>query len=126
MSGRGVSHSVASSMREEFAARFKAIATVTGRAIRDAIEARVPPLVEQAIAPLVERLDALEAAARSSKAFRYRGVYATGFSYDAGDTVTFGGSLWHCDAATSDRPGENAGAWTLAVKRGRDGKDVGR
>lgn len=104
----------------------KAIATITGRAIRDAIEARVPPLVEQAFAPLVERLEALEAAARSSKAFRYRGVFAAGSSYDAGDTVTFGGSLWHCNAATTDRPGDNADAWTLAVKRGRDGKDVGR
>jgi hypothetical protein len=36
--------------------------------------------------------------------------------------VTWGGALWHCDAPTKDKPGtEN---WTLAVKKGRDGKDA--
>jgi integrin beta 3 len=53
----------------------------------------------------------------------YRGVYEAGRAYLPGDTVTFGGSAWVCGAATTERPGEEASGWTLAVKRGRDGKD---
>jgi hypothetical protein len=54
----------------------------------------------------------------------YRGVFKAGSVYQPGDTVTWGGSLWHCDDATSDKPGEiNSKGWTLAAKRGRDGRD---
>lgn len=52
----------------------------------------------------------------------YRGVFLEGREYDPGDTATWGGSLWHCDQKTADKPGEG-GAWRLAAKRGRDGKD---
>lgn len=55
----------------------------------------------------------------------YRGVYSEGTTYQRGDTVTFGGSLWHCDRESSAKPdtiGEQK-AWTLCAKRGRDGKD---
>lgn len=52
-----------------------------------------------------------------------RGVYVEGKSYSQGDVVTWGGSQWHCDAETSTKPGEGSKAWTLIVKRGRDGKD---
>ncbi len=56
----------------------------------------------------------------------YRGVFAPG-DYAPGDTVTWGGSLWHCDSATSDKPGElGSKGWRLAVKRGRDGKDLAK
>lgn len=52
----------------------------------------------------------------------YRGVFSPG-SYAQGDTVTWGGSLWHCDEPTVDKPGElGSKGWTLAAKRGRDGK----
>lgn len=54
----------------------------------------------------------------------YRGVFREGESYERGDTVTWAGSLWHCDENTSDKPGDGK-SWTLAVKRGRDGKDGG-
>ncbi|MFC0694717.1 hypothetical protein [Paraburkholderia humisilvae] len=58
----------------------------------------------------------------------YCGVYEYGRRYDAGDVVTFGGSLWHCNAATGAKPDEHTDdavkPWTLAVKRGRDGKDA--
>ncbi|MFP3549746.1 hypothetical protein SB861_03390 [Paraburkholderia sp. SIMBA_049] len=58
----------------------------------------------------------------------YRGVYEYGRHYDAGDVVTFGGSLWHCNSATGAKPDERVDEaikpWTLAVKRGRDGKDT--
>lgn len=53
----------------------------------------------------------------------YRGVFEAGREYRAGDAVSFGGSAWVCShTPTSIRPGEGDG-WTLAVKRGRDGKD---
>jgi hypothetical protein len=56
---------------------------------------------------------------------KYWGVYQDGKAYDAGDLVTWAGSAWHCEEATTSKPGEYAGAkaWTLMVKRGRDGKD---
>lgn len=53
----------------------------------------------------------------------YRGVFSEGEAYQSGDMVTWAGSLWHCNDATLDKPGEGAKAWTLAAKRGRDGKD---
>lgn len=53
----------------------------------------------------------------------YRGVFKSGDEYLPGDTVTWGGSLWHCDEQTQDKPGETGSkGWTLAVKRGRDGR----
>lgn len=53
----------------------------------------------------------------------YQGVYQDGKSYELGDVATWGGSTWHCNEPTTTRPGENTKAWTLMVKRGRDGKD---
>lgn len=51
----------------------------------------------------------------------YRGVFRAGETYHPGDTVTWGGSLWHCNRMTEDKPGEaHSSAWTLAAKRGRD------
>lgn len=52
----------------------------------------------------------------------YQGVWRPG-SYERGDTVTLGGSLWHCNVPTSEKPDDGSKAWTLAAKRGRDGKD---
>ncbi|WP_331398104.1 phage gp6-like head-tail connector protein [Enterobacter quasihormaechei] len=54
----------------------------------------------------------------------YQGVFKSGQEYLPGDTVTWGGSLWHCDERTQDKPGEaGSKGWTLAAKRGRDGRD---
>ena len=54
----------------------------------------------------------------------YKGVFKSGHEYRPGDTVTWGGSLWHCDEQTQDKPGETGSkGWTLATKRGRDGRD---
>ncbi|MBF8642262.1 MULTISPECIES: phage portal protein [Pseudomonas] len=61
--------------------------------------------------------------ALSIPAMVYRGIFKAG-EFQPGDTVTWGGSLWHCDEPTSDKPGEpGSKGWRLAVKRGRDGKD---
>jgi integrin beta 3 len=54
-----------------------------------------------------------------------RGVFSAGKSYDPGDAVTWGGSLFIAQKATSAKPGEASEAsraWRLAVKRGGDGK----
>lgn len=54
----------------------------------------------------------------------YQGIFKSGQEYLPGDTVTWGGSLWHCDEQTQDKPGEaGSKGWTLAAKRGRDGRD---
>jgi hypothetical protein len=52
----------------------------------------------------------------------YCGVFKEGQEYAPGDLVTWGGSLWHCDKGTTAKPGTDD--WTLAVKKGRDGKDA--
>ena len=43
--------------------------------------------------------------------------------YEKGDAVSYGGSLWIAQQDTEDAPGTSK-AWRLAVKRGRDGKDL--
>jgi hypothetical protein len=55
----------------------------------------------------------------------YRGVWREDeVPYDAGDMVTFGGSVWHANEGTSEKPGEGKTAWTLVVKRGANGRDA--
>lgn len=52
-----------------------------------------------------------------------QGVWRDG-DYEKGDAVTYGGSLW---IAQEDKPEGAPGttkAWRLAVKKGRDGKDL--
>jgi hypothetical protein len=52
----------------------------------------------------------------------YKGVWRPGDA-EQGDLYTFGGSLWHCNEATEDKPGDSK-AWTLAAKRGKDGNNA--
>lgn len=52
----------------------------------------------------------------------WRGVWKAG-DYRRGELVTFGGSMFLAKADTSGKP-EQADAWVLCVKRGRDGRDV--
>ncbi|WP_455424801.1 phage gp6-like head-tail connector protein [Dryocola sp. LX212] len=53
----------------------------------------------------------------------YRGVFKSGETYQPGDTVTWAGSVWHCNSPATDKPGEpGSSGWTLAVKRGRDAR----
>lgn len=54
----------------------------------------------------------------------YQGVYEEGKEYERGDCVTWSGSLHHCNEATKEKPGGGNKAWTLAVKRGADGRDA--
>lgn len=50
----------------------------------------------------------------------YHGVWKKGV-YEKGDCVTWGGSLWICEAETEKKPGTDE-LWTLAAKKGRDGR----
>jgi len=54
----------------------------------------------------------------------YRGVFSAGETYERGDLVTWGGSMWHCEEAKGAKPDAPDGGWKLAVKRGRDGKGI--
>src|SRR5262245_6135423 len=79
-----------------------------------------------AIRPLQTRISELEkdnAELKSKLAnFRYAGVWNEGSKYEIGNFVTDGGSLFHCNHTTTNRPGKDP-AWTLVCKRGADGKD---
>lgn len=51
-----------------------------------------------------------------------QGVWKEG-SYQKGDGVSFGGSFWIAQEDTADAPSASK-AWRLAVKKGRDGRDL--
>jgi len=55
-----------------------------------------------------------------------RGVFKEGQAYTLGDAVTFGGSLWIAQKNTGDKPDGPDTGWRLAVKKGRDGRDLTR
>jgi hypothetical protein len=50
------------------------------------------------------------------------GFYKDGTQYEQGDGVTFGGSYWIAQKATSAKPEVGSEDWRLAVRKGRDGK----
>lgn len=50
-----------------------------------------------------------------------RGVYRPG-TFEKGDSVTYGGSIWIAQKETNAKPGQDD-SWRLAVKKGRDGSD---
>ncbi len=52
----------------------------------------------------------------------YRQVWAEGTQYQRGDQTTWDGSTWHCQTATTAKPGTSPD-WRLCAKKGRDGKD---
>lgn len=53
-----------------------------------------------------------------------RGVFKQGETYQPGDAVTWGGSLWIAQKETAEKPDGPDSGFRLAVKRGRDGKDA--
>ena len=53
-----------------------------------------------------------------------RAVFKAGETYQAGDAVTWGGSLWIAQRETDAKPDSPDSGWRLSVKRGRDGKDA--
>jgi hypothetical protein len=77
---------------------------------------------EPDIAALAARVNELE----SRPAFADRGVWDATTTYQPGHGVTFRGSFWLAQRETrGDQPGaDQARSWRLAVKRGKDGKDL--
>jgi hypothetical protein len=73
-------------------------------------------VLEQRIAQLEKQIEKLERR-------KYVGVWAAGKNYYEGQFCTHDNSMWHCNVdGTEQRPGTGPD-WTLAIKRGRDGKD---
>ncbi len=55
-----------------------------------------------------------------------RGVFTEGDSYLKGDGASYAGGFWIAQKDTASKPGTETGAWRLAVKQGRDGRDARR
>ena len=70
-------------------------------------------------APLLKRIEELE---QQRSAMKYLGVWSEHQQYVPGNFCTDKGSVWHCNQMTRERPGDGS-SWTLAVKKGQDGKD---
>jgi hypothetical protein len=71
------------------------------------------------IAALEAKLNALQSAMAQ---FKFVGQWREGMQCRAGNFITTGGQVWHCNADTTSRPGTDS-SFTLAVKSGRDGRD---
>lgn len=55
----------------------------------------------------------------------HRGLFQSGQQYDAGDVVTYGGSMFVAQKQTTQPPGDgDTSVWRMAVKRGKDGRDA--
>lgn len=77
-----------------------------------------PPIrqaIEKATAPLLKRIDALEA---RESGMVWRGIWQRASSYAKGEAVTDKGSLWLAlrDIAPDTRPGDGATGWVLIAK----------
>jgi hypothetical protein len=78
--------------------------------------------IKKACGPLQEHIQALEKQLEKIEQRKYCGVWATG-KYFEGQLCTFDGSMWHCNVdGTEQRPGTGPD-WTLAIKRGQNGRD---
>ena len=83
------------------------------------LSVRARMAVEIVIECLVETTDRVAALERAP--FEYAGAHENGKGYRKGQFATHEGSLWHCNRATVQRPGDG-GDWTLAAKKGRDAR----
>jgi hypothetical protein len=103
-------------------ARLKALESRTDAAAKPTHAGDGHAITEASVKSLAARLEALEA----RPAMIYRGLYDAGRAYSKGDCVTDRGSVWYCSAESisSVRPGDGSLAWVLAVKRGRDAKEL--
>lgn len=94
-----------------------------GIASRDELMALVNAKVAELLPAAVEQR-VTEVLAAMPEA-RYRGVWRAENEYREGNSVTFGGSQFHCNVTgTKAKPEDGSPDWTLMVKRGRDGKDA--
>lgn len=80
----------------------------------DSMTTSIVAAIKVITAPLVARIEALEAKPH----VKFCGVWKAGTAYAPGDAVTQKGGLWICKAETSGAPGVDYVAWVLAVKSG--------
>ncbi|MEQ1955967.1 hypothetical protein [Mesorhizobium sp. CN2-181] len=91
-------------------------------------EQRIAALEQQfaaAAGPLKQLADRIEAG--EGRFMAWKGVWHPDLSYKAGHCVTWAGSAWHADRASKGTKPDTIGeekAWSLVVKRGRDGRDA--
>ncbi len=79
--------------------------------------------LEKALGPVVEAIVKRIVAVENRPVLKDMGTFNGSVKYAAGEIVTHGGSMYHCNVNdTSERPG-TSGSWTLCVKSGRDGRD---
>jgi hypothetical protein len=93
----------------------KAFIGAIGQLIHDETKA-----LRERIEALERKIDALE---MKQGQFRYCGTWSADAIYFEGNFVTEGGSLWHANRQTTQRPGDGSDL-QLCVKRGKDGKDA--
>jgi len=95
------------------------------------IGAVVPPIREyvvKAMTPIADRLATLQQKIKELEerpTISYEKTFSVDKVYKPGNLTTHQGSLWHANVETRGvTPGDGNVAWTLIVKRGRDGKDA--
>lgn len=100
-------------MQQQIAVLIKSLSTV--------LREKLTPM-QARIAALESRIDTLEKRPPTS----YKGVWSASERYTRGDFVTYGGSVWAAARDTQTKPGfeQQSRDWVLAVKAGKDGKDL--
>jgi hypothetical protein len=79
---------------------------------------------DRRIEALERRIEQLEKQIEKIERRKYVGVWKDTGKYYEGQFCTHDNSMWHCNCdGTEQRPGTGPD-WTLAIKRGRDGKDA--
>jgi hypothetical protein len=95
------------------------------RSIAAGFAPEIASFVKQAIAPLIERIAALESRADTAeqRGLEYCGNYQRAMNYRRGSAITEDGCLWIAtrDVNPGEKPGEHP-AWQLAAKKGRDAR----
>jgi len=69
-----------------------------------------------------QRGDVVKERAIKLHMINYREVWREG-EYERGDVVSWGGSSWHCQRTTTEKPAYGCADWIMLVKRGDDGRD---
>ena len=84
----------------------------------------IAEVTKEYVAKQIATRDARIKALEERPVLKYMGVWAEEQQYNAGNLVTRAGSIFHANRSTRAKPGEGSADWTLAVKRGADGKDA--
>lgn len=93
---------------DEYLRRHKPLLSAIGKIIKNDVLPRIEKLEKQ----------------MQTKGLDYKGTFTQGAVYNRNDCATFQGSLWvSLVDANKSSPG-SGGHWMLAVKSGRDGKDL--